>query len=73
MLNLPLSTHALVESDFRRIQRLLLKKQGKEYTLDYIRKVCKGKRNNIQIKTVAEQYLLVLKEMETRMNSLIKS
>lgn len=69
----PLNTTDLVEADFRKIQRLILEKHGKEFTLDYIRKVCKGKRNNIDIKDLAEQYLKVLKEMENRFDNLSKS
>ena len=69
----PLNTHDLVEADFRKIQKILLEKHGKEYTLDYIRKVCKSKRNNINIIDIAEQYLKVLREMETRFNDLSKS
>ncbi len=69
----PLNTTNLVEADFRKIQKLILEKHGKEYTLDYIRKVCKGKRNNVDIQGLAERYLTVLKEMETRFNDLSKS
>ena len=68
----PLNTHDLVEADFRKIQKLLLEKYGKEYTLGYIRKVCKGHRNNIEIKKMAAQYLNILKEMERRINKLSK-
>lgn len=69
----PLNTYDLVEGDFRKIQRLIKEKHGKEYTLDYIRKVCKGKRNNPEIKQLAEQYIIVLEEMENRLNDLSKS
>ena len=69
----PVNTHDLVEADFRKIQKILLEKHGKEFTLDYIRKVCKSKRNNDEIMDIAKQYLMVLEEMETRFNDLSKS
>ncbi len=53
MLKTQVNTHELVESDFRKIQKLLLQKFGDEYTLDYIRKACKGKRNKPDIKNMA--------------------
>ena len=67
------NTHDLVESDFRKIQKLLMEKNGKEYTLDYIRKVCKGKRNNDAIKDMAQQYVLLVEELENRMDRLSSS
>lgn len=51
------NTSDLVESDFKQIRELIIKKFNKEYTLDYIRKVCKGKRSNAIIKNMAEGYL----------------
>ncbi|GAB4251288.1 MAG: hypothetical protein Tsb0034_30310 [Ekhidna sp.] len=67
------NTHDLVESDFRKIQKLLLEKHGKEYTLDYIRKVCKQKRNNEMIRQLAEQYMSLLKELENKIEKLSKN
>ncbi|MEO9870262.1 hypothetical protein [Ekhidna sp.] len=67
------NTHELVESDFRKIQKLLMKKFGTEYTLDYIRKVCKGKRNNPDIKKMAEEYSKLLHEMTTKIDQLSKN
>jgi len=65
-----INTHDLVESDFRKIQKLLIEKQGKEYTLDYIRKVCKGKRNNQSIKNLATKYSHLLEALEKEINKL---
>ena len=64
------NTHDLVESDFRKIQKLLLEKHGKAYTLDYIRKVCKGKRNNLAIRSIAEKYIQLLIELEKKIDKL---
>lgn len=72
MLKPPVNTHDLVESDFRKIQKLLFEKHGKEYTLDYIRKVCKEKRNNEVIKEMAEQYVQIVQEMESKIDKLSK-
>ncbi len=65
------NTHDLVEADFRKIQKLLVKKHRREYTLDYIRKVCKGKRNNDFIYELAEKYVEILNEMEKKINLLV--
>ena len=65
-----INTHDLVESDFRKIAKLLKKRHRLEFTPDYIRKVCKGKRNNKVIMDLAEQYALILDEMEHRINQL---
>ncbi|MEO9485769.1 MAG: hypothetical protein ABJG47_20095 [Ekhidna sp.] len=62
----------LVESDFRKIQQLLHEKNGTEYTLDYIRKVCKGKRNNTDIKEMATKYAQLILEMKTKIDKLSK-
>lgn len=64
------NTHDLVESDFREIQKLIFKKFGTEYTLGYIRKVCKDKRHNTNIKAMAEGYLKVQIEMKCKINEL---
>ena len=65
-----LKTHELVESDFRKIQELLHEKYGQKFTLDYIRKVCKGKRNNDAIVRIAEQYMDLLEELEKKIKGL---
>ncbi|MEQ9402904.1 MAG: hypothetical protein RIM99_04910 [Cyclobacteriaceae bacterium] len=62
--------HDLRETDFRDIQKLLLKKYGKEYTTGYIRKVCKGNRHNTNIKAMAEGYLNVRMEMKSKIEKL---
>ena len=69
----PVNTLELAESDFRKIQKLLSDKYEKNYSLDYIRKVCKGKRNNDTIKEMAEKYTLLIQEMEHRIKNLSKS
>ena len=66
------NTHDLVESDFRKIQQLLLQKYGTAYTLDYIRKVCKSNRNNPNIKKMAIQYAKLILEMKTKIDQLSK-
>ena len=66
----PLSTNQLVESDFRIIQKLVREKVGKEYSLDYIRKVCKKKRKNEAITLMAEKYVKVIREMESKIENL---
>lgn len=66
------NTHDLVESDFRKIQKLLLQKYGTEYTLDYIRKVCKGHRNNTDIKNMATKYSKLLTELKSKIDKLSK-
>ncbi len=68
----PENTHDLVESDFRKIQKLLLQKHGTEYTLDYIRKVCKGHRNNADIKNMATKYSKLLTELKSKIDKLSK-
>lgn len=66
------NTHDLVESDFRRIQHLLEEKSGLKYTLDYIRKVCKGKRNNAAIKSMACRYAELILDMKSKIDKLSK-
>jgi len=63
----------LIESDFRKIQEILRIKYGKAFSLDYIRKVCKGKRHNKQIRNLARQYIKVLNEMEIRFQELTET
>ena len=65
-----ITTHDLSESDFRKIANLLKKRHGLEFTLDYIRKVCKGKRKNDQIMELAERYVILLNELEERIKQL---
>ncbi len=60
----------LTESDFRKIQRLISKKFGTKYSLDYIRKVCNGKRNNKSILDMASQYIQIIQEMESKIERL---
>ncbi len=60
----------LVEADFREIQSLISQKYGKEFTVGYIRKVCKGKRHNTTIMTMAKNYLRVRKEMKLKIDRL---
>ena len=62
----------LVESDFREIQKLLIRKFGIEYTVGYIRKVCKGKRHNTTIIAMAEDFLKIKKEMQSKIDGLSK-
>lgn len=66
------NTLDLVESDFRNIQKLLFQKHGTEYTLDYIRKVCKGHRNNEDIKEMATNYSKLIIEMKLKIDQLSK-
>ena len=63
----------LVEADFKEIQKLIERKHGKEYTLSYIRKVCKGKRNSNIIIEMAEKYILILRELEIKIDNLSKT
>lgn len=63
----------LVESDFRKIRKLLSDKYKKTYTVDYIRKVCKGKRNNSIILEIADQYVALLNELEDKIENLSKN
>ncbi|WP_436515209.1 hypothetical protein [Ekhidna sp. To15] len=70
MLKSYVNTHDLVESDFRKIQELLDQKYGTEYTLDYIRKVCKGHRNNADIKNMAIKYSKLLNKMKSKIDKL---
>ncbi len=65
-----LNTHDLVESDFRKIQKLLNEKYNQKFTLDYIRKVCKGKRSNENIAKIAAQYMDLLIELEKKIEEL---
>lgn len=67
-----LNTTDLVESDFRKIRKLLKEKYLSDYSLDYIRKVCKGKRNNTIIQQMAEQYVRLLNELERKIEKLSK-
>jgi hypothetical protein len=62
--------HDLVESDFREVQRLIKKKYGVNYTVGYIRKVCKGHRKNTNIIAMSEDYLKVRKEMKSKIDQL---
>lgn len=62
--------HDLVESDFREIKKLVYLKHGKEYTEGYIRKVCKDKRSNTNIRAMAEKYFLVRMEMKSKFDEL---
>ncbi len=64
------NTRDLVASDFRKIKQLLLQKNGTAFTLDYIRKVCKGKRNNADIKDMATKYSKLIKEMKAKIDKL---
>lgn len=52
----------LVAADFREIRSLIKANHQKQYTLDYIRKVCKGKRNNQLILRIAQQYIQYMNE-----------
>lgn len=65
-----LTTDQLVEADFRQIQKLMVKKHGKEFTLDYIRKVCKGKRTNDNILNMAKKYQQLSTEMKSKIDHL---
>ncbi len=62
--------HDLVESDFREIQKLVLRKHGTDYTVGYIRKVCKGLRHNTSITAMANDYLEVRREMKSKIDRL---
>ncbi len=70
MLKTLVNIHDLVESDFREIQKLISKKFGKEYTVGYIRKVCKGLRHNTKIIAMSKDYLEVRKEMRSKIDKL---
>ncbi|MEM0942087.1 MAG: hypothetical protein AAF600_20310 [Bacteroidota bacterium] len=65
--------HDLVEADFREIRFLLKANHQKIYTLDYIRKVCKGERNNEQIHSIALNYIQYINEALERMGKWIES
>ncbi|MEM8907026.1 MAG: hypothetical protein AAGD05_04195 [Bacteroidota bacterium] len=52
----------LIEADFREVQLLLRVKYEKTYTIDYLRKVCKGHRNNVLIRDVALHYITHINE-----------
>jgi len=56
------NTTQLVEADFREIKNLVHKKYAKTYSVGYIRKVCKHKRINANIKSLAEDYILLVEE-----------
>jgi hypothetical protein len=61
----------LVEADFREIQKLL--RPTKEYTVEYIRKVCKGKRSNAAITEMAEKYSVLAEKYRQRLISSLKT
>ncbi len=46
----------LTQRDFREIQLIAKKNDGSAFHLDYIRKVCKGKRRNLVIEKAAKAY-----------------
>ncbi|MEL6560416.1 MAG: hypothetical protein AAFQ94_19660 [Bacteroidota bacterium] len=46
----------LTQRDFREIQLIAKKRNGETFHLDYIRKVCKGKRSNLVIEKAAKAY-----------------
>lgn len=46
----------LTQRDFREIQLIAKKSNGSSFHLDYIRKVCKGKRSNLLIEKTAKAY-----------------
>lgn len=46
----------LTQRDFREIQLIAKKSNGESFHLDYIRKVCKGKRSNLVIEKAAKAY-----------------
>jgi len=47
----------LKQKDFKQIQLMVTKPDGQLYHIDYIRKVCKGKRSNLLIGNAAILYL----------------
>ncbi|MEM6736838.1 MAG: hypothetical protein AAF620_12310 [Bacteroidota bacterium] len=65
--------HDLVEADFREIRSLLKANHQKAYTLDYIRKVCRGKRNNELIHSIALHYIQYMNKALERMSKWIES
>lgn len=46
----------LTQRDFREIQLIAKKNDGSSFHIDYIRKVCKGKRSNFVIEKAARAY-----------------
>lgn len=64
------NTHDLVQADFREIQNLLTERYEKEFTVEYIRKVCKGKRTNSEILSMALKYVELLNEQKSKMKKL---
>ena len=66
----PDNIHDLNEADFREIQKLLIKKYQRAYTVGYVRKVCKALRNNTTIEAMAEEYLKVKQEMHKKIERL---
>ena len=60
----------LVEAHFRQIQKILRENYHVDYSIDYIRKVCKGKRNNFDIYRISRKYLNFLKLMDKKMKEL---
>ncbi|MEM6829682.1 MAG: hypothetical protein AAGA66_18635 [Bacteroidota bacterium] len=63
----------LTESDFRRIQQLVTKRDGSIYSIDYIRKVYNGKRKNAYIMDMTKRYIKVVAEMESKIERLSKA
>jgi len=59
---------ALKQSDFKQIQLNAKKPNGESFHLDYIRKVCKGKRYNLTIVKTAKHYLEKLEAFEASIN-----
>ncbi len=59
---------ALKQADFKQIQLIAKKPNGKPFHIDYIRKVCKGKRYNYTIQKTANLYLQKLKAFEDSIN-----
>lgn len=70
MLKTPENISQLVEADFKIINHLL-EERGHEYSLAYIRMVCKGKRHNENIKNMAEKYLEIQTEANSKLIRLI--
>lgn len=64
------NTHDLVNADFKELQKLILEKHKQSYSVEYIRKVCKEKRNNTMIMAIAKDYLDLKKKMANEMAKL---
>lgn len=64
------NTHELVEADFKQIRKLIIDKYDREYTTEYIRKVCKGDRSNSMITAMALDYIELKKTYEAQLNRL---